>query len=194
MTFRTVLMTAVMLCTALPALAGPPGLAPRPPRSPTGEAPAPPERLDEIREREVELLAWLEKNDPAANERLKRLRSIDQRAYMIQLMRVARVMDRAESDPELVARHKRMRELEVRIDQEIQVIKAAADVDREAVARVKELVNELFEARQTERRASVELLEAKIESLRIEIENREKDRKKVVDDYIDQKLAEPVDL
>ena len=194
MTLRTTLMTAVMLCTALPALAGPPGLAPRPPRSTTADAPAPPERLDEIREREAELLAWIKENDPAASDRLQRLQKVDQPRYMIHLMRVARMMDRAESDPELVERQLRMRRLEDQIDQEIRLIKSAADIDREALARVKELVNELFEARQTERRASIEMLEAKIESLRIEIENRDNERKQVVDEYIDQKLAKPVDL
>ncbi len=195
MTIRISMLTGLVLCLVGPAFAAPPGAPARPPRPPRAEAPAPPERMAEIQEREAELLHWLQQNDQHAYQRLTRLRDVDQRAYMMHLMRVARMMDRSEHDPELVERHRRIRTLEGEIEAIVREIRLTGNPgSKEARASVEALVEELFEERQAERRAALAAAEAKIESLRQEIELREQDRKKVIHEYVEQVLTEPVDL
>lgn len=56
------------------------------------------------------------------------------------------------------------------------------------------LTVELFELRQSERRAVLENVETRMKRLRTEIDERESDREQIVDAYLDQLLQTPVDL
>ena len=65
---------------------------------------------------------------------------------------------------------------------------------KETEKEMRTLVTSLFELRQEERRAQLEAMEARIVELRDEIEEREQDRKRIIDGFVDQQLRGEVDL
>lgn len=174
------------------ASAQPPGLEPRGPR---GEGPPPMHLLEEVRDREPEILAWVEQFDRDGYRKLLELKARDTRLYLGQLVRIARIIQRADADPSVVERHREMRSLEQKVDR---MVAQWDDLDPEARkshrALLDELVGQLFELRQEERRSQLAELEEKIKELKGEINQREKDRKAIIDDYVDQLIREPVDL
>lgn len=175
---------------------GPPGLGP-PPRFGEGPEPGmpPPHVVDEIRAREAEILAWLKTADPEGHQRLLELKQTDPRAFVGGLVRAARLKDRAEDDPGVVARHQRMQELEQAIQERANTWKTqSAEARKKARPEIERLASELFEIRQQERRAHVAELQRRLEELEAEIEEREADRKSLIDAYLDQVLEGPVDL
>ena len=193
------LILALCLLPTL-AMAGPPGLAPDappPPRAPgVPAAPhAPPHVIDEIREREPEILAWVQKNDPDSYRRLNRLKHEDARLYLGQLVRVARMMERSERDPEVVARHKEMRQVERQFREAALEFKDLEAKEQKAMkAELESLAGVLFELRQAERRAHLEQLEHRIEELGVEIEERAQDRKRIIEEFVEQQTRGQVEL
>jgi len=189
---------AMGLALSTPAFAGPPGLEGdhsemhRPPH-PDGGPPI--QVVQELLDREEELLSFLETQDPKLHQRLMRLKRVDQRAYMGQLMRVERVMERSKSDPDVLARHLRMAQIEASLDEKADVYGTLSGKERRSLrAEMEMLTVELFELRQAERRATLQSLEERMERLRGEIDERESDRENIVDAYLDQLLQTPVDL
>lgn len=187
----TLLILGALLAPA--ALGGPPGLERRAP-GPRAETP-PMHVIEDVMEHEDEILAWVEKFDADGHRKLLELKERDQRMYIGQLVRIARVIHRADRDPSVVERHREMRRLERLVDE------IAADWDsydagerKTYRAQLEKLVGELFELRQQERRDQVAEFEAKIAELKREIGDREKERKDIIDDYVDQLVREPVDL
>lgn len=188
-------LAALLLVPAL-ALATPPAPhAPRPPGPPALAPEAPPHVIDAIREQEAEILAWVEEHDPDSYRRLSRLKQVDPRGYLGQLVRVSRIMDRSDQDPDVVQRHKQMRKLERQIGE---LTADYADLDsKEQKARkdeVRDAVAELFELRQQERRSQLEAITLAMEALRAEIEEREADRKRIIEEFVEDQLREQVDL
>lgn len=191
-------MLIVGLALGTPAVAGPPGLESerdamhRPPPPDAG----PPIRLvQELLDREDELLAFVETQDPKLHARLLRLRQVDQRAYMGHLMRADRVMERSKTDPDVLERHLRMAQIEISLDEKAQIYPTVSGKERRSMRSEMEMLTvELFELRQSERRAVLENLETRMERLRTEIDERESDREQIVDAYLDQLLQTPVDL
>jgi len=193
---KTILLAGVLALPGL-GLAGPPGLAPGSDRpGPAAQADRlPPHVLQEIREREDEILAWLETHDPDSHQRLLKLRERDPVAYMGHLARASRMKERIAQDPALVERHRRMRRLERQIETlsaDYDTLDAKAQKARRA--EVVALVAQLFELRQIERRDKLAELESKIEELRGEIQEREGHRAEIIEDYVDQLIRGPVDL
>ncbi len=186
------LMLASLLAPV--AFAGPPGLERRGGPGPRGEVP-PMHVVDEVREREDEILAWVAKHDEDGHRKLLELKERDPRLYMGQLVRIAHIIQRADRDPAVVERHRKMRRLERRME-EIVADWGSYDSGQQKSYRseLNNLVGELFELRQEERRAQVAELDAKIAELKDEIEEREKDRKAIIEDYVDQLTRAPIDL
>jgi replicative DNA helicase len=156
---------------------------------------APPHVIDNIRAREAEILAWVERNDPDSFRRLNRLKHEDPRGYLGQLVRTARLMERAEDDPEVVARHKKIRKLERQFRELVVEHKALDAKEQKArVAELEALAGELFELRQAERRAQLEELEVRIEELGQEIEERDEDRRRIIEAFVAQQTRGEVEL
>jgi uncharacterized coiled-coil protein SlyX len=151
--------------------------------------------LQDIRNREGEIVTWLEANDPDGLRRLMRVKERDPVAYMGHLVRAARIMERAERDPAVVERHKKMRRLEREIREIADGFDDLESKDQKTARKELEaLVGDLFGHRQDERRVTLEELESKIAELREEIEERDEDRKAIIDDYVDQLVRSHVDL
>lgn len=191
------ILAAVLLTLAPVSLAGPPGLAPQAPGTPATPRPPgpPPHVLDEVRQQEPEILAWLSETDPESYERLMRVKQRDPRSYLGHLMRASRIMRRAEQDPSVVERHRAMQALEQQIREKVVGFDALEPkAQKEARTEILGLAGELFDLKQEERRSQLDAIRAKATELEAEIEERDGNRKGFIQDWVDDLLEEPADL
>ena len=141
------------------------------------------------------ILATVEAHDPAMFRRLQQLKEIDQQAYVVTLVRVARRAERLRQDPDARARFELIRELEGAIRAMAEGYRDLSSADQaQRRADMEAAALRLFDAKQAERRAQLAELERKIEELREEIGERDADRDDRIDDYVDQLLKLKVDL
>jgi len=183
---------ALFVCLlAAPAVAGPPGLAPPGDR----RGPPPPELIEEVRERELEILAVVKENDPGRYELLMEAKVSDEKGYWRQMVHVARMVERFHGDPEFASRSLDMRDLQKQIKALVRRWKEAdpagqSEIRKEMVA----LTNELFELKQAERRQRLTELQDKIRQLESDIDDREHNKSAKIDEYLDSLIRDRVDL
>jgi cysteinyl-tRNA synthetase len=140
-------------------------------------------------EDEEALLEIVAKHDPEQHERLLRLREVDRPAYLLALSRVAKVVERAKDDPEF-------RERRLSIQSKTQQVKELAREHRRLPAaeqpaareRIEQLVGELLDLKQQDRRARLDELRARLEQLQAEFDEREGDRQRRIDEHVDELL------
>lgn len=161
---------------------------------PLGEPPSP-ELVQKLLSRESELLEVVRRNDPEQYERLMHLRDSDRGAYLMALMRIGRMVERAKDDPELAARFEAIRAKTEELHRAAEDFSALSASEQKAKRKELEaLAGELMDLKQAERRARLEELRVRLAELEAEIDEREKDRARIVDEYVDQLLREKVDL
>jgi len=151
--------------------------------------------IQDVQEREQAILEMLQEHDPSMYQRLQRLKERDPHAYTAQLVSVARRMERLRQNPEARERFEEIRNLERQIRIQVDEMSGLSGAERDgAVALVTELVQQLFEAKQAERRVQLTELRTRIERLEQEIEERDTERDERTRQYIDQLTAEKVEL
>ena len=144
---------------------------------------------------EDELLAMVEGHNPTAHQNLLHLRANRPEAYRMELTKIARLVKAAESDPALLERTSRMKELRDELAGQVQGFHELNPGDQKARrATMKPLVEELFELRQEERQVKLEELQEKIAELEQEIDQRNRDRGDIVDEFIEQMVTERIEL
>ena len=165
-------------------------------RAPRFEKPPHEQRMvDDVLSREAEILATVEQSDPAMFQRLTQLKAADSRAYLVTLVRVARRVDRMNSDPDARARFEQIQELETKIRTLADAYEQGDAADQTRLREEMEAVAlALFDAKQAERRAQLAEFERKMESLRDEIRQRDEQRDDLIDAYVDQLVGRRVDL
>ncbi|MEQ1508036.1 MAG: hypothetical protein ABMB14_37755 [Myxococcota bacterium] len=137
--------------------------------------------------REQELLDATRRTDPGYYEKLLRLRDTDRPAYLTALYKVAKLVDRAKTDPVFAERLRSIREHEDRLRTLAKGFSALSPADqRTRRAELEAVANELMDLKQAERRARLDELRARLADLEQEIDAREQDRKRIVDEYVDQ--------
>ncbi|MEZ4238383.1 MAG: hypothetical protein R3F59_19975 [Myxococcota bacterium] len=161
------------------------------------EPPAPPDDpvAAELLAREPALLQAVRDYDPAEYARILRLKEIDRAAYVAALFRVARAVDRARNDPDAAARRLAMRDKEQAIRQLARgwaALPPAEQATRRAALEAQ--TRELLAMKQAERRARLDELRARLEALEADIQQRDARADALVQEYVDQLLAEKVDL
>lgn len=166
---------------------------PRPP--PGGVPPASPELVAEILAKEQQILEAVRAVDPGVYDRLMRLRDIDRGAYIPALMKAARTVERARLDPEGAERQRQIHERETQLQGLAEGFGALSGAEQKARrAELERIVGELMDLKQAERRAKLEDLRGRLEELEAEIEERERERARIVEEYVDQLVQERVDL
>ncbi len=165
-------------------------------RAPRFEKPPHEQRMvDEVLAREAEILASVEQSDPAMYQRLQRLKEADSQAYVVTLVRVARRVDRMNSNPESRARFQQIQELEARLKALAEAHGQAGSPEQARLRReMSTIALQLFDAKQAERRAQLSELEAKMQKLRDEIQERDAQRDALIEAYVDQLVGTRVDL
>ncbi|MFT4624693.1 MAG: hypothetical protein ACI8PZ_003352 [Myxococcota bacterium] len=151
--------------------------------------------VDEVLAREAEILAIVEQNDPAMFRRLQELKAMDQQAYVVTLVRVARRAERIQRDPQARARFEMIRDLESTLRamaEEYGTLEPSKQAAHRSTMEAAAL--RLFDAKQAERRAQLAELEEKMRELGDEIQERDQRRDDLIDDYLDQLLKLRVDL
>ena len=189
----------VGLCCSVSAYAGPgfDGVGDRGPmpRFERGPRPGSEPMIQDVQEREQAILEMLQEHDPSMYQRLQRLKERDPHAYIAQLVSVARRMERLRQNPEARERFEEIRNLARQIRIQVDEMSGLSGAERDgAVALVTELVQQLFEAKQAERRVQLTELRTRIERLEQEIEERDTERDERTRQYIDQLTAEKVEL
>lgn len=170
------LFIALALSLAVPALAEPP---PRPPG----------DRMEQMAERESEILAWVRSQDAEKARRIEALKERDPERYRLAIRRAARLMKASEQDPELLARRERLQE----IHRELQGL-AALDSDDKKIAKAREeqiraLVEEAFDLRMEGAEARIDAMEAKLEEAREKLEEAKGERDERIDEHVQKVLS-----
>jgi hypothetical protein len=175
----------------LPALAGPPGLAPPGER----RGPPTPELLDEVQAREVEILAVVKENDPGRYEQLMEAKEDDERGYWRQMVHVARMVERFHGDPEFAKRSLDMRDLQKKIKAHMRLWEAAGpDEQTKLRQEMVSMTETLFEFKQEERRQRLTELQDKIQKLESDIEDRDQNKSAKITEYLESLERGRVDL
>ena len=183
----------VLLCclVGLPALAGPPGLAPPGDR----RGPPTPELLEEVKAREVEILAVVKENDPGRYELLMDVKEEDEKGYWRQMVHVARMVERFHGDPEFAKRSLDMRDLQKKIKAHVRLWEAADEDEQKQLRQEMVAMTEtLFELKQEERRQRLTELQDKIQKLESDIEDRDQNKNAKIDEYLESLVRGRVDL
>jgi len=186
--------TFLALLFAVPALAGPPGLAPSADRG-ERRGPPSPELIDKVKDNEVDILMVVKENDPGRYEQLMDTKRTDERAYWRQMVHVARMVDRVKSDPEYPQRNMDMHLLQKQIKEKARAYDDLSAADQKtAYAEMEVLTAELFEMKQADRRQRIEELQRKLKDLEADIEQREENKEDKIKEYLDTMVRGRVDL
>lgn len=164
---------------ALAAPGDPPPLAFGPDRS--ADAP-----LDE-----ASVLRVIESIDPEQHRRLLRLKTRDPVLYQRLLQRARGRIERNANDPEALRRGMAMRQLNAQLKALREDYRTASGNRR--VELRQQMVRQglaLFELRQEERRARLRDLRRKLDNLQSEVDQREANKDRLVDEYIDGLLGD----
>jgi len=149
----------------------------------------------EVLDHRDELMAHLERFDPRQYARMERLEQADPQAFALGLLRIAKMVERLEGDPEAAERFRRIREASQQLES---LARGFHDLSKAEQKRrrgeMEATARRLMELKQAERRARVEELRARITELEADIDARERDADKLVEAYVDQLLDAPVDL
>lgn len=154
-----------------------------------------PMSLEEMIQREQELLDFVLEHDQEKYEYLVQLKENNPQAYKVNMQGVARFVEQAQGDPGFVERAKRMRDLKAFLETatgDYDALSKAEQKDRKA--EITAAVEELFDLRQEERHAKVAEIERKLEELELEIQDRDQNRKSIVNDFVEQIITGPVEL
>ena len=189
----------VALCCSVTAYAGPGfdgvgdrGPMPRFERTTNGPSDA---MIRDVRAREQAILDMLAEHDPAMLERLQRLKERDPHAYTAQLVHVARRVERLRQNPEARARFEEIRNLERQVREQADGLAGLSGQEREAaLASITDLVAQLFEAKQAERRMKMSELRTRMEELEQDIEERDTHRDARIQEYVGQLTEKRVEL
>lgn len=160
-----------------------------------GEESVDPEVAAEVLRREKELLQLVRETDPRLHQRLVRLSKTNRRAYVLAMVRVARTVQRARTDPEYRRRLQAMRALSSRLE-DLAVDHRAAPVRKQPAIEqeMKKVASDLMDLRQADRRERLEQMKARLQELQDEIDRRESRRQAIIDAYVRRMLERPEDL
>lgn len=149
----------------------------------------------DVLERRDELMALLRQHDPQQHDRMTRLEQRDPQAFALALLKVERTVDRLQDDPEAAERFRAIHEETERIKALAKGYPALTGADqRRRREELEASAKRILALKQQERRARVEELRAKIAEIEADIEARDRDADRLVDAYVEQLLAERVDL
>lgn len=171
-------MLALLMAFALPpAYAADPG-------------PLPPRAEKWSRERETEILDWVEERFPEKHDAMLRARSEDPPRYFKMLRRAGMLMESSDDDPKSGARVQRMSELDDKIralTDGYAALKPAEQQKRRA--EIRKLAEEMFDLRQELRRDKLKRLEQRLEDARKDVADRDAKKQQLIDEYLDEELG-----
>ncbi|MCB9682695.1 MAG: hypothetical protein H6733_14615 [Alphaproteobacteria bacterium] len=179
------------LVVALPAVAADPPPPPPPPPPPLVDDAT----VDRLREREAQLLERLHALDPDRYAEVVALKRTNPRAYVGALMRLAHFFDRGVAgppSPELQAEIAALQAIRARYPDGMTTL-SAGDT-RKVRTEVAAIADRVFDLRQAERRQRIDELRASLTELEEDVARRDRDRKALIDAFVDQFLLGPVDL
>lgn len=138
---------------------------------------------------EAKLLDAVRQLDPDQHRRLVRLKTQNPVAYQSVLRRIERRLDRAARDPEALARAVEMRRINGELRQLRDRYRTGSGNERVAIrAEMVSKALELMELKQGERRARLRELRERLDKLQGEVDRREANKDRLVDDYVDSLL------
>ncbi len=153
------------------------------------------EVIDNVMAHEQQLLDIVARESPDQHTKLLRLRDVRREEYVFALIRVAKAVQRAKSDPAFAERARAIREHEHLLQTLAEGFEAldkgeqrARRVDLERVA------GELMDLKQAERRARLAELRQRMAEFELEIGDRDSDREGIIESYVDGLLTPPVEL
>jgi hypothetical protein len=136
---------------------------------------------------EEKVLEMVKEFDPEAYQRLLRLKDRDVRAYTKQLIQIARRSERLMKNPEARARFMEIRSLEVELRAMSATLEGQTEAEQQKTrTAMMELGRKLFDAKQADRRASIDDLNEKIAKIQEDIKVRDQERDARIEEYIDQ--------
>jgi len=151
--------------------------------------------MRDVRDREQAILDMLAEHDPATLERLQRLKERDPHAYTAQLVNVARRLERLRQNPEAAARFEEVRNLERQVRAQSEALEGLSGQEREAaLTSITDLVEQLFDAKQSERRMKMSELRTRMEELEQDIAERDTHRDARIQEYVGQLTEKRVEL
>ena len=118
----------------------------------------------------------------------------DERGYWRQMLQVARMVERFHGDPVYAKRNLEMRELQRKIKELGRAYNKDSEGHEAAYGEMETLTAQLFELKQIERRERLEELQIKIKELEDDIDDREKNKKDKIEEYLDSMIHVQVDL
>lgn len=140
-------------------------------------------------EQEEELMRHLEEYAPERFEKAKTLRESDPAAYRSMLAKVATHLEKA--DPERLAMRQKLREAKLRLGELTEAYGELAKAEQKARrAEVETLCEEIFELRQEQRRLQLEKLNHKLADLSAEIEERDRRKQELIEEFVGELLGE----
>ena len=152
-------------------------------------------QIQRVLRRESELLQVVERYDRTMYQQLLTLRDNDREKYVAAMVRVARNVERARDDPEVMRRVVAIRSKTRQIDALVSGFSRLSEAEkRERRKEIEALAGELMDLKQEDRRARMRQMQERLDALRADIEQRDRDRKRIVEQFVDQLLQEPVDL
>lgn len=162
-------------------------LAQQPPRGHRSGAEADrAERRDRLMEREDELLALVKEHAPDRFDTLVGLKTTDPDAYFRTLRRIAKVYRETGGDEQAVGRKIEMHSLERDLHELARGFDALPAGEQKTRRKEMDTLGAtLFGLRQDDRRANVARLEARLDELKTEIDDREKNQEEVIERFID---------
>ncbi|MBX2797109.1 MAG: hypothetical protein KTR31_05560 [Myxococcales bacterium] len=152
-------------------------------------------QIQRVLQRESELLEAVRRYDPTVHQQLLRLRDNDRKAYVAAMVRVARNVERARQDPTVMKRVMAIRAKSREVESLVRGFsRLSAPEQRERRKQITKLAGELMDLKQQDRRARMRQMQERLDALRSDIEQRDRDRARIVEQFVDQLLEEPVEL
>ena len=141
---------------------------------------------ERVAHREAEILERIGRIDPEIAKKLRHLEIDDGRMYRQLMLQAHRTLEDSDDGEAALKRFVRMVTLMADIHEAVRDWEdLSPKVRKERQARIEAMAQELFELRQAERRARLAQMEQRLERVRREIEERERDKASIIEDFVD---------
>ena len=168
----------------------------RPPPPPGMEhGPPPVELMEHIIENEESILERIKKRRPELYEELVEKKETDPKGYVRSLLRFVNMGKQRHRDPQLERRQRELRTLHRELGhlaEGFDGLSAAEQEDRRN--EMEAMAQDLFDLKQSDRRAALEDLKRRLEVLETEISDRENTQDQIIEEHVDGLLNPPPEL
>ena len=148
--------------------------------------------FERIQHLEEELLGRVRANSTQQHKRLLELKTSQPRLYRRALTQLHRAVQRRHKDARSLPRFFEMADIHMQM-MDLATSYANLPPSEQTAARrdLDALASQLFELRQEERRVRLAEVEERLERLRSELTDRDEDKERIVDEYVDDYLLRP---